>query len=174
MATIHRAASLVVRDCRGWTCPVRWTQAFDDSALTAAMAAAVTVSVSIVSMTNAIICSTGGLASEGVQGMAWGNNVPWPSVSHKAVMTWRTVSGILVEQRIPAPSSAIFLADGATVDVSNGLVTAYISAVLASGVTNRNGDYFSGLVAGHMESKATRRRIGTTIRDPNALASTDY
>lgn len=53
----------------------------------------------------------------------------------KAVMTFRDSNGRFRNFKVPAPKPAIFLTDKITVDLANGDVTAYASAVTDNCVT---------------------------------------
>ena len=173
MATIHRSAGLTLRDQRGYTARVHWTQAYDSAAQAGAVVAAETLATQIVALTTGALASTSGLASQGVRPLTYGAGGLYYSVADKAEMFWRTSSGSVAVQRIPAPLRALFLADGSTINPANLEIALYEAAVLAAAVTNQGGDLLITFVGGKLATRPARRRIATTVREPG-LTSSDW
>ena len=171
MATIHRPAGVTLRDVRGFTAHVYWYQAYDSAAEAGAISAAATLASNIVALSNAVVNSTTGLASAGVVPLAYGVGATYYSVADKARTIWRTASGGVLIQRIPAPLRALFLPDGTTINPANVAVALYRAAFLAAGVSTPGGDLAVTFVAGKLYTRPARRRISTTVLDPTLTTS---
>lgn len=74
----------------------------------------------------------------------------------KAAMRFLDAAGETHTFLVPAPKEAIFQSDKEFVDVSNGLVTAYASAVLAG--KTREGVAFTAFLGGRRVRRDTKRR----------------
>lgn len=102
---------------------------------------------------------------------ALGTQAVYGSVEDKAVMTYVSQDGTISRFKIPAPVSAIFLADGMTVNPANALVVALNSVVLNAGaatffVSNRDQNGYSIFAGGLRTRVRNQRRINIFTRNP--------
>lgn len=102
---------------------------------------------------------------------ALGTQATFGSVEDKAVMTYVAVDGSISRFKIPAPSHAMFLADGMTVDAANTDVVALNQVILnaAAGPTffsQRSQIGFSIFAGGLRTRVRTQRRISIFTRNP--------
>lgn len=119
------------RDAKGVTAHTKFFVLNDGATFADAESAAGSVRVAIAALTNASLQGGNGFDSETIL-PSYGANAVYEDVEDKAVMTFLDTSGAIHRYQIPAPKSAIFTADGQTVDSANTAVAAYVAAMKAT------------------------------------------
>ena len=119
------------RDAKGQTARTRFFVLYDGAGFADAESAAGGVRAATAAMTNAAL--QGGNGPDGETLLpSYGAQAVYEDVEDKAVMTFLDDKGNVHRYQIPAPKTAIFTADGQTVDSGNALVIAYVAAMKAT------------------------------------------
>jgi hypothetical protein len=120
----------------------------------------------MVPLSNAVLQSYIGPATQPAQEVVYGTNAVYPAVEDKAIFTFQTATGGIHRLQIPAPKSTIFLADGETVDPANTDVVAFVSAVIANAVT-RNGEVIGFGAFGTRIRRKLHRKLTIFVKNPD-------
>lgn len=111
-------------------------------------------------------------------GTTFGTAATYEDVEDKAVMVFATAAGGIHRYSIPAPLSAIFLADAETVDQTNSLVKVFVANVLAAtfnsqaptagsgGAGTREGTILTAFLGGYRARRKLKRKFTIYTRNP--------
>lgn len=135
-----------------------------------AAAQADAIATALSAMTNGAVVTRSGLISDKFNPQQYGTNAEYPNVEDKAVLTFMSASFQLVRISIPAPLLAIFLADGETVDPSNGLLATLKTALFANdagggGACSDAGSFLIAFVAGTRTRRRFQRKLTIWQKD---------
>lgn len=117
-------------------------------------------------LTNAVLATAKGPYTTSPAAAGYGANADFEACEDKAVMTFVTSTGALHRYQIPAPKSAIFLADGETVDPANTDVAAYTAGVIANKVSSRDGALITAFIGGTRARRKLNRRLNIYTKNP--------
>lgn len=101
-----------------------------------------------------------------------GTQAVFGSVEDKAVLTYIDAQGAIHRYKLPAPTAAIFLADGMTVDPTNTDIVALNTVLLNAAAhayffCSRSGVELNDFVGGLRTRVRTQRRINIFTRNPD-------
>lgn len=154
----------VLRDAKGNT--ARYTFYVDGSVSANAAATAMSnVLTALTPLTNAVLQSAIGPFVVVPQEVVYGTNASYASVEDKAIFTFQTATGSIHRPQVPAPKSAIFLADGETVDPANALVVTYVAAIIANTIT-RDGEVVAFGAFGTRLRRKMHRKLTIFVKNP--------
>lgn len=151
------------RDARGFTATTRFFVTGADSAGLATAAQAVLTPMAALS--TLAFQSSHGPDSTPPNEALYPTPATYSDVEDKAVFVFQTAAGGFHRYRIPGPKSAIFLADGRTVDPANALVVAYAAAVIAN-VVDADGNAVAFGPTGSRTRSRTKRKLGSLTKNP--------
>jgi hypothetical protein len=117
-------------------------------------------------ITNAFLQAAHGPLTLPAQEVVYGAAADYRDVEDKAVFTFQDAFGGIHRFQVPAPIAGIFLPDGETVDITNTLVVAYVSAVQAGAFTRDDQPIGFGAV-GFRIRKKMHRRFTVFTKNPN-------
>lgn len=152
------------RDDKGQTGSVRMFIIADTQADAEPLAS--DIADAIDAMTNAHHDSSIGAFTSVAGDITRGTDALYERIEDKAVMEFRTTAGAVHKYQIPAPKGAIFMTDGETVDQTNGLVTTFVTAMLA-GAGSRDGVALGRFVGGVLGRVPLRRKFSIETRNPS-------
>lgn len=161
MATFGQ--SFEYRDDKGQTSSVKMFILGDTQADAATVAGDIKTAMD--ALTNAASGGARGALTTSPAVNSYGANAEYERIETKAVLVFQTSTGALHRYRIPAPKSAIFMADGETVDPANGLVTAFVTAMLA-GAASRDGVALASYIGGTLAFSPMQRRYNIFTKNP--------
>jgi hypothetical protein len=110
----------------------------------------------------------------------YGSSGNYDDAEDSAVLSFATANGTVGRISIPAPKSAIFLADLMTVNPAQTDVAAFVTAVTSGAVldpvssvtisgwygSTKSGAYYATLLGGLRVRRRTRRKMNIWIKDP--------
>lgn len=155
--------SVTYRDDKGQTASVRMFVAAADEAT--ALTDAQTIITAMNALTNAANDGARGAYTSSPTVHSYGANAEYETVEDKAQLSFQTSTGAIHRYQVPAPKTAIFLADGETVDPANGLVTTFAAAVVAAGAS-RDGAAISTFIGGIRVRRKFQRKFNIFTRNP--------
>jgi hypothetical protein len=135
--------------------------------LAAAAAAMTTLQPLQTALSNCVLVNAKGPYTTSPAAAGYGANAEYETVEDKAVMTFVTASGALHRYQIPAPKSALFLADGETIDPANATVAAYTAGVIAQLVSSRDGSDITAYIGGVRIRRKLQKRTNIYTLAPN-------
>jgi len=100
----------------------------------------------------------------------YGANATYGSIEDKAIFTFQTANGTIHRVQVPAPIAAIFLADGETIDTTNTLVVAFVSAYIANAFS-RTGVAITFGAQGTRIRRKMHRRANIFVLDPSLVGT---
>jgi hypothetical protein len=154
--------SFTFRDAKGMIGKTRIHVFWDIAAAADAAGVANNVKGALTALTNATIQLSTGVLGE-VFAPAYGLTATYENAEDKARLTYLMADGSLSHIDIPAPLSAIFLADGQTVNTANtlvaGLTTQLTTAVVDAIASSRGGSAFLRLLGGQRQRRKTQRKM---------------
>jgi len=180
MVNVFGMQSATFRDCRGYTSTLKFVGTNDNLAdLAGSNQDQIT---EFAALSNAALVSAHGAFSlEPSFVPSYGATADYRDVEDGLILTWSCVDGQLVRVRIPAPLTAVFLADGRTLNQANGLVVTALNHALTGGVGGipviasiRTHSPVNHFINGFRKrDRNDRRRIGNINRaaDASTLAS---
>lgn len=116
-------------------------------------------------LTNATLYNAKGAYNTAPGPHTYGTTAEYETIEDKAMMVFQTDTGAIHRYLVPAPKSAIFLTDKETVDPTNGLVTTYVTAMLAAAVS-RDGTAMNAFIGGVRLRKKLQRRFNIFTKNP--------
>lgn len=150
------------RDAKGQTARTRFFVLNDGTTFADAESAAGAVRAAIAGLSNAALQGGNGFDSEALL-PSYGTNAVYEDVEDKAVMTFLDDKGNVHRYQIPAPKTAIFTADGQTVDSANAAVVTYVTAMKATtgtaGIGSRSLRQLTVFVGGVRQRRKTIRKM---------------
>lgn len=101
----------------------------------------------------------------------YGTQATFGSIEDKANFTLVDQAGLIHHYQIPAPKSAIFLADQETVNIAQTDVAAFIAYILSVGpngefISTKGGEAFGSVVGGIRIRRKIHRRINIFTKNP--------
>lgn len=154
--------TLSYRDAKGMVARTSVFIHYDSAAPGNAATVGSNVSGALSALTNAATNGTSGPYSIVVV-PTYGATATYVDVEDKALLTLKCADGTLHKLAIPSPKSALFLADGQTVDAANAgvvtLITNLTTATVAATAGNRSGSPFTGLIGGQRTRRKTQRKM---------------
>lgn len=163
MATFPQ--TVTYRDARGETTRVSFFIVAATEAL-ASTAAQVVIPL-LDALTNAANQGSRGAYSTSPSPVSYGATAQFESSEDKAMVAFTTNTGALHRYQVPAPKAAIFLADLETVNPAQADVAAFTAAVIAQGVSSRDGADITTFIGGIRIRKKLRRRVNIYTLAPN-------
>jgi hypothetical protein len=143
------------------------------------------IATDLAALTNAVVETAKGPYTKAPVAVGYGAAATYEDVEDKAVMTFATGFGAIHRFEIPAPLSAIFMADGETVDPTNvnvkHLVADMINSTYSGTAPNadittahsdRNGQALTTWYGGVRARRKMRRRVNIFTKNP-ALTGPD-
>ena len=156
---------MVFRDSRGFLYTVRFYTLADDAPTAAAQATA--FAAAFESLSNADFeKGTGCLLVPQVPASRGGLGT-YASGTMKAVLVWQDEYGDVHRYRLPAPSSAIFLADGITINQAYGPMATALAAFVSQHIGGRSNVAVSDFLGGYLRAGKQRRRLTQDILAPS-------
>lgn len=133
MVNVFGMQSATLRDCRGYTSVLKFVGTNDN--LTDLAGSCQDQVNDFAALSNAaLVTAHGPYSLEPSFVPSYGAQADYRDVEDGLILTWGCVDGQLVRVRIPAPKTAIFLADGRTLNQANALVVTALSHALTGGV----------------------------------------
>jgi hypothetical protein len=120
----------------------------------------------ITPLTNAVLSTAKGPFTTVPAAVGYGANAEYEACEDKAVMTFVTTTGALHRYQIPAPKSALFLADGETIDPAQADVAAFVTGVVANKVSSRDGALITAFIGGVRARRKMNRRLNIYTKNP--------
>lgn len=182
MTLIPRPQRTTFRDAKNQTATFGYYKVYDSTIVSdnAYRADVAETNVAWAALSNAAVQSvTGDQKSAPLPVQTGASGVQYEDVEDKVVFVFQTATGEIHRYQIPAPKSAIFQADGETVDFTNSLVKLAIADALAAtfGGTapdadvskpfcSRGGAAITVSVGGYRTRKKAIRRFNVFTRNP--------
>lgn len=157
--------TVTFRDAKGNTARTSYYVSSTIS-LTAQNTAANAILTPLIALTNAALAAATGPSTNPALPVTYGTNAAYPSVEDKAIFTFTSAVGSIHRVQVPSPIAAIFLADGETIDPSNTLVTAFVSAYVANAVS-RDGVAITFGAFGTRIRRKMHRRFSIFTKNPS-------
>lgn len=134
--------------------------------------------VNLLALSNGQAISTFGAAAPGspagltVSPFGYGANAVYEDSADKAIMVFADAAGYMHRFQVPCPKTAIFKADGETVDSANALVSTFTTGMLAAAaaapnaanVTTKDGRALSAFIGGYRLRRRQTRRINIFVK----------
>ena len=128
MASVPWKQSVTFRDSKNQTATVSWWTVYDTTTSRDIIGADADAKVAaLAALSNCVIASSHGAHNAEPGPVVSGANAVYENVEDKAVFTFQTAAGEIHRYQVPAPKTAIFQADGETVDFSNALVKLFVA-----------------------------------------------
>jgi len=137
------------------------------------------ISADLGNLSNAAVYKAIGPYTNAAASVAYGNVATYEDVEDKAILTFDTTTGALHRYQIPAPISALFLADGETVDPANAnlkqlvadmLVATYLGTAPAAGAVvhtvSRDNLHLADFIGGTRIRRKLHRRFNIYTKNP--------
>lgn len=154
--------SVTFRDSKNQTASMRW---FQLSTLTIAvqLSNSQAVLADVAALTNASVVLN---QNTGAAAPVAGASADYENVEDKAVFVFQTAAGAIHRYQIPAPLASIFLADGETIDFTNGAVAAFVARMVNGNTVSRDGDPIASAVGGTRLRRKLQRKFNIRTRNP--------
>jgi hypothetical protein len=155
-----RAQSYTFRDAKQQVVAMRMYFNDDAGSIADTLIQATAVATDLQALSNAVLESAHGPYTKAPQAVAAGTAAVYEEVEDKARFVLATAAGAIHRYEVPAPKSAIFLADGVTVDFTNSLVKQFLADLFALtfGGTAPSSGVITSLVS--RDNKAVNLAIG--------------
>jgi len=155
--------SFTFRDVKGHTATLRFYIVQGAGTVGNVQSVAQNIEAELAALSNAAIQSSHGPQGQ-VGTVQYGVSADYVSVQMKARLTWQDVKGVFHRWSLPAPSTAIFLADfvtvnpGASPGIAN-LITAVLTPVGGASVGAKDGTLYSSFVGGTFAAVRRPRKV---------------
>ena len=122
--------SITYRDSKGNTGSVRFFLDPGAASVAAVAQNGANIRVAINALTNAALVGSKGPDTTNANAVAYGASGAYENIEDKATFTFADAVGTLHRYQVPAPKSAIFMADGETIDNTNGAVKLFVADMI--------------------------------------------
>lgn len=126
------------------------------------------IGAAFAALSNCAVQSTRGPWSNDPIRVTYGTTAVFASVEDKAVLTYQDPTGGYHRFKVPAPLSALFLADGETVDSTNSLIVALNTAIDGVMVTADGAEPLQ-FIGGIRTRVKIRRRANINTKAPDLV-----